>query len=179
MKERYINESLYDKNFYRDISIYKIKANPLTGIGVIGMAICLYAGISGLATDSASKTAWMAMLLGLILLPLVTFLIPFVTYAVGYNQIVKDEHFKDLTYSTEITATSLHCKDTRGQSFFLQYKDVTTLDKQREMVVVGVNRTQFLYLKNDGFKGCTPDEAFEFIRKRVTIENPDSIALKR
>lgn len=171
MAKKFINKTIYTKEFQKKVAFLSAFNKDKIVMPVILMSLTIYSGSVALSRDSKSLNAWMMIVIGFVLLPILFFLIPYLIAMAGYKEISKDLKGKDFYVDAEFTNNLIRFKNALGQTNNVLYENISDFSLNKDIVIIkDKKQRQAVYLDKNSFD--PPYEEFkDFIIDKIPENN--------
>lgn len=172
MAKKFINKTIYTKEFQKKVAFLSAFNKDKIVMPVILMSLTIYSGSVALSRDSRSLNAWMMIIIGFILLPIIFFLIPYLITMSGYKNILKDLKGKDFYVEAEFTSNLIRFKNALGQTNNVLYENISDFSLNKDIVIIkDKKQRQAMYLDKNSFDPPY-EELKEYLMTKISENNP-------
>lgn len=163
----FVNHTDYTRDFYRRIARYRVFHGTNGLIIAVAITLLCASGASRLNENANDRGAWMMLLMGLVLLPLLGYAVPYFTTVHGYRAAMKDTKGKPLIVTTEITKNEVTVRNSINQTLHLKYPQITRVEEDKGLVALWTSGRPTAYFDMDSFTEGSGDEAVTFLKERI------------
>ena len=168
-KERIMNVTKCDKEFFTRLNEYQTKNRKNRYTGSILMVLCLLLAMYILKKGNNTKAAIILYVIALIVLPLLFYFIPYNTRRRMYNGILKRSSLKENTIEAEFKENHILAKDYSGNSISYEYKKISMIREYKELLIIITEDRKTLYLNKNGFKKANYEDAVKLLESRTGL----------
>ena len=172
MAKRFINKTIYTKDFQKKVAFLSTFNKEKMFLPILLMILTIYSGSIELNKDPRSLNAWLMILIGFILLPIIFFLIPYLITMSGYKNISMDIKGKDFYVEAEFTSSLIRFKNSLGQTSNVLYENISNFSLNKNIVIIkDKNQRQAMYLDKNSFDPPY-EELKEYVMTKISKNNP-------
>ena len=165
-----INRTNYDKKFYKLIASYKLTKDAISFIGTVGVVLCCYNGVTALINGIYEMTTFIYLLLGLILIPITCFVLPYRRNCKAYDEAMKLTKGKDFIVDVKFSLDSLNMKNSLSQSELHKYSEVKSINIRGNLIVINLKEGNPIYIDSQSYIDNTYDDFKAIINKNSEIK---------
>ena len=165
-----INKTNYDSKFYKLIASYKLTKDAISFIGTVGVVLCCYSGITALMSDKYEITTYFYLILGLVLIPLTCFVLPYRRNCKAYDEAMKLTKGKEFIVEVKFSLDSLNMKNSLSQSELHKYSEVKSINIRGNLIVINLKEGNPIYINKESFIDSTYDDFKTFVNRNSEIE---------
>ena len=165
-----INKTNYDKNFYKLIASYKLTKDAISFIGTVGVVLCCYNGVTALINGIYEIPTYIYLILGLVLIPITCFVLPYRKNCKAYDEAMKLTKGKELIIEVKFSLNSFNMKNSLSQSELHKYSEVKSINVRGTLIIIYLKEGKPIYINKQSFVDNTYDEFKEFINKNSKIK---------
>lgn len=165
-----INSTNYDKNFYKLIAGYKLTKDIISFIGALGVVLCCYNGVTALVNGKYEINTFMYLLLGLVLIPLTCFVLPYRRNAKAYDEAMKLTKGKSFIIEVKFSLDSLNMRNSLSQSELHKYSEVKSINVRGNLIAITLKEGNPIFINKESFVESTYNNFKEFITKNSEIK---------
>jgi len=165
---KYLNKTIYTVNFYAGIIYYKMKHSTFS---LLAICLILFEIMTGMGMLQTSPTAARIMvLMGVIILPFVCFILPYIMNMNSYKKTIKE--FNEVIVTAELTDKKAYFKNTAGNNRTIDYKEIKMIDETNTMLVITLEKGENIYLGNDdnNFIGSNKSAFINYLKEKSNIK---------
>lgn len=164
-----INSTDYDKNFYKLIAGQKLFKDPISFVGAFAVVMCCYSGITLLVSGQYEISTYLYLVLGLVLIPVLCFVLPYRKNCKAYEEAMKLTKGKPFIINVKFSLDSLNMKNSLSQSELHKYNEVKSISIKGDLITISLNKGNPIYINKKSFLDCTYDDFKLFIKKNSEI----------
>lgn len=165
-----INKTNYDSKFYKLIASYKLTKDPISFIGTFGVVMCCYNGVTSFINGKYETSTFLYLILGLVLIPICCFLLPYRKNCKAYEQAMKLTKGKPFIINVKFSLDSLNMKNSLSQSELHKYSQVKSINVKNNLITINLDKGNPIYINSQSFMDCTYDDFKLFIKNNSEIE---------
>lgn len=164
------NSTNYDKNFYKLIAMHKLFIEPLSLIGAFAVVLCCYYGVTLFVGGVYDTTTFVYLALGLILVPITCFVMPYKRNSNAYEEAMRLTKGKPYVVTVKFSLDSLNKKNSLSQSALYKYSEVKSINVKGNLIIIKISKRNPIYMNKESFVDSTYDDFKMFLAKNSEIK---------
>lgn len=169
-KQSITNQTNYNQEFYKMIAGEQISKDPIVLLGTIGVGFCCYVGTKGLFVNAKTLEPYLCLILGLIIVPICCFFLPYKNYCNAYKRAMKLTNNKDFIVEVKFSFESLNMKNNLKQSMLHNYENVSSIDIKKNLIIIRLKKEKPIYINKESFIDATYEEFKEYMNKNTKVK---------
>lgn len=164
---KYVNKTVYDQTFFKKAAWYQTVKGKRTPGYVVLMAFFLIWGTQTIQADNSNIYGWIYSLIGLIVIPVIGFLVPYKKTAGQYAKMHKRYGDQEFVVKAEIDDKKIHFTDYVGEVHNYNLTGVSEVVEDNGLFIIRLVDDDFIFLSQDGFVGCDKESVKAHIEKII------------
>lgn len=173
MQASILNKTTYSKQFYKKIASSKIFKDPITFLGTIACCFACYTGTTTLMGAGINIIAIIYLVLGLIIVPIFCFFLPYSNNCKAYDRMMELTKNKEFYAETKFSNLSFNMKNSLGQSELHDYKDIKSINIKNDLIIINLKKGNPIYMDKNSFVSSSYNEFKEYITTTASIKIND------
>ncbi|MBR0138578.1 MAG: hypothetical protein IJM15_09220 [Erysipelotrichaceae bacterium] len=162
----YENRTVFTEELYREVLNHKSFSYDILVLKGLIISIPLWIAARAVYEDNKSVYNWIFCGIAVIVIPFILIGYPIIRNRKAYSQAMKISKGKQIVTEAVLGNGEITVRNSMGSKATCQYKDVTSIERSKNMLIILSARFDPIYLAMDGWKKCTAEEAIEFLQKK-------------